>query len=388
MAGEIQMKILVLNYEYPPLGAGAAPVCRDLASEMAEQGHQVTVVTMGFKGLPEYEVQNGVEIYRLECLRRHEHSCSPPEQLTYIHNAERFLRTHLKTHAFDICHVHFVVPTGLIALWLKKNYGISYVLTAHGSDVEGHNRKISLRVMHRILRPAWIRIVRGAFATTAPSEHLIRLMDRVCHSRRYILIPNGLNRKNYDPAGERKEKRVLVMGRLQEFKNVQTILKAAALIRDDQWQGWQVDVLGDGPYRKELEQLVRNLGIGTRVCFRGWIDNGTPEQISYLKKAAVYITASRFENCPMSVLEAVAAGCYPLMSDIEGHRQFFKNGPDSFFFRPEDAEELAGKLKNLLALDPGDLIPEGVDLAPYDNKRVTGKYLRLFKRAAEKGNAI
>ena len=60
------MKILVLNYEYPPLGAGAGPVCRDLVSEMAKQGHQVTVVTMGFKGLPEYEVQNGAEIYRLE----------------------------------------------------------------------------------------------------------------------------------------------------------------------------------------------------------------------------------------------------------------------------------------------------------------------------------
>ena len=382
------MKILVLNYEYPPLGAGAAPVCRDLVSEMAKQGHQVTVVTMGFKGLPEYEVQNGAEIYRLECLRRHEHSCSPLEQLTYIHNAERFLGTYLKTHSCDICHVHFVVPTGLIALWIKKNYGIPYVLTAHGSDVEGHNRKTSLRMMHRILRPAWRRIVRGAFAVTAPSEHLIRLMDRVWHSRRYVLIPNGLDIKLYDPAGESKEKRILVMSRLQEYKNVQTILKAIARIPDDQWYGWQADILGDGPFRKELEQLVLDLGISMRVSFRGWVDNSTPEQIRYLKKAAVYITASRFENCPMSVLEAVAAGCYPLMSDIEGHRQFFKNGSDSPFFRPDDEEELAEKLKNLLSQDPQALIPEGADLALYDNKRVTEHFLRLFKRVTAKHNAI
>lgn len=382
------MKILVLNYEYPPLGAGAAPVCRDLASEMAEQGHQVTVVTMGFKGLPEYEVQKGVEIYRLECLRRHEHSCSPPEQLTYIRNAESFLQTYLKTHHYDICHVHFVVPTGLIALWIKKNFGIPYVLTSHGSDVEGYNSKISLRVMHKILRPVWRRIVREAFAATAPSKHQIRLMDRAFHSRRYVLIPNGLDIKLYDPAGQSKEKRILVMGRMQEHKNVQTILKAIALIPDDQWHGWQADILGDGPYRKELEQLVRTLGIGSRVIFRGWIDNGTPDQIRYLKRAAVYITASRFENCPMSVLEAVAAGCYPLMSDIEGHRQFFKDGQDSSFFQPDDVGELAGKLKDLLSLDPGDLIPGGADLSLYDNKRVTGHFLRLFKRAAEKHNAV
>ena len=384
MKGEVAqgMKILILNYEYPPLGAGAAPVCRDLAVGMGKQRHQVTVVTMGFKGLPEYEVQDGVEIFRMKCLRLHEHSCSPLEQLSYIHNTERFLQTYLKTHHYDVCHTHFIVPTGPIALWIKKNYGIPYVLTAHGSDVEGHNRKLSVRSMHRALRPAWRKIVREAYAAAAPSEHLMRLMKRVYPGRRYLLIPNGLDIKKYASAGKQKEKRILIMGRMQEFKNVQTILKAIARIPGEQWGEWHTDILGEGPFRKELEQMARKLGIGTRVSFRGWVDNGTPEQISYLKKAAVYITASRFENCPMAVLEAAAAGCCLLMSDIEGHRQFFKNGPDSFFFQPEDAEELAEKLENLLALDLEEIVPEEVDISVYDNERVTGKYVKLLEKAA------
>lgn len=49
------MNILVLNYEYPPLGGGAAPVSRDISEQLAAAGNKVTVVTMGFKNLPYHE---------------------------------------------------------------------------------------------------------------------------------------------------------------------------------------------------------------------------------------------------------------------------------------------------------------------------------------------
>ena len=90
------MNILVLNYEYPPLGGGAAPVCRDLSVSMAAEGHKVTVVTMGFPGFPAHETLSGVEIIRLKCWRRKMASCMPWEQLTYIMAAEKFLNYYLK----------------------------------------------------------------------------------------------------------------------------------------------------------------------------------------------------------------------------------------------------------------------------------------------------
>ena len=43
------MNILVLNYEFPPLGGGASPVSRDISIRLASLGHRVTVVTMGYK---------------------------------------------------------------------------------------------------------------------------------------------------------------------------------------------------------------------------------------------------------------------------------------------------------------------------------------------------
>lgn len=70
------MRILVLNYEFPPLGGGAAPVSRDISIQLCRQGHDVTVLTMHYKNLPVYEEVQGVKIYRLKCLRRKKSSCT------------------------------------------------------------------------------------------------------------------------------------------------------------------------------------------------------------------------------------------------------------------------------------------------------------------------
>ena len=376
------MNILVLNYEYPPLGGGAAPVCRDLAIGMVKEGHQVTVVTMGFPSLPPNEVCEGVTIYRLKCLRMKAHSCKPWEQATYILAAKNFLKKHLQENSYDVCHTHFVIPTGPIARWLKKCKGIPYVITAHGSDVEGYNEKISMKVMHRLLRPAWRKIVEEACAVAAPSEYLLSLMNREMHSEKYVLIPNGLDLEKYRAVGTKKEKRILLMGRMQESKNFQTVLKAVAVIPDEIWNNWHVDILGDGPYRKTLEDLSETLDIQTRVAFHGWIENGSWEQLDILKRSAIYISASHFENCPMAVLEAVACGCMPLLSDIQGHRQLFsEEDSDQYFFHADDANELAGKIESLLT-GVSHVEETEIDLRRFETDRITKRYIKLLQNAA------
>ena len=378
------MDILVLNYEYPPLGGGAAPVCRDLASEMAKNGHRVTVVTMGYLGLPEYEMNDGVEIYRLKCLRTKAHSCLPWEQYSYILAAKRFLKKHLRQRQYDVCHTHFVIPTGLIAKWAKKHFGLPYVITAHGSDVEGYNEKYSMKVMHRFLRPVWRRIVREAYAAVAPSEYLLKLMERELSGGRYLRIPNGLDISKFLNDHSLKEKRILLMGRMQAAKNFQTVFRAVALIPDTVWDGWMVDVLGDGPLETKLQKLCFELGIENRVKFYGWVDNGSAKQLDYLKRASIYISASHFENCPVSVLEALAAGCYPVLSDIEGHRQFFLSHKEPIFFKADDVRELAEMIESLLSKESKEDLSKEIDISIYDNDQIAKEYLRILDRAAKR----
>jgi len=341
------MNILVLNYEFPPLGGGASPVSYDIAMELARRGHHLTVVTMGFQGLPWHECINGVDIYRLKCWRNKKNVCKPWEQYSYLLAVRYFLKKHVGQNEYDVCHTHFVIPTGEVALWVKRKYAIPYIITAHGSDVEGHNLKKSMKVMHRVLRPWWKKIVNEAECVISPSVYLKELMEHNYAKGRYQYIPNGIKYECFRELSDKryKQKRILIMGRLQRFKGVQTIIKALSMI---DMNGWQVDILGDGPYKAELVELTNQCGLEDRIHFYGWLDHGSKAHLERLKYASIYISASQFENCPMSVIEAVTAGCYPLLSDIPAHRQLIEG--NQFYFIKDSSEMLARKLYNRMKL--------------------------------------
>ena len=94
----------MLNYEFPPIGGGAAPVSKDLATELVKMGNAVTVVTMGYKGLPIEEIVDGVTVHRVKCIRRKAFVCHPWEQFSYLISAQFFLRKLFKQDSFDIVH--------------------------------------------------------------------------------------------------------------------------------------------------------------------------------------------------------------------------------------------------------------------------------------------
>ena len=375
------MNILVLNYEFPPLGGGAAPVSRDISFQYSRLGHKVVVLTMGYKDLPAYEVIEGAEIYRLKCWRSKKSSCMPWEQYTYLLAVKRFMRQHMKTHQYDVCHTHFVIPTGAAAKWVKCKYHIPYFITAHGSDVEGHNQKVAMKVMHRILRGSWRRIVDDARWVAAPSNYLKDLMEKNYPRGKYKYIPNGINWDKFHSLKEKhnKRKNILIMGRLQSFKNVQTIILALSKVDLSEWH---VDILGDGPYRSELEKQVGELRLSDKITFHGWIDNGTREQLQIIEQASIYISASRIENCPMSVIETIAAGCYPLLSDIPAHRQLVDG--DEFFFEANDADKLSELIKSGISMieNSEGNIP---DVSMYDWSNIIQKYVEVMGNEVGKG---
>lgn len=362
------MKILVLNYEFPPIGGGASPVSYDISRNLALKGHQVTVVTMQYKGLARHERVEGMEIYRIPCLREKENVCHPWEQLTYIVSSVFFLRRHLRNRAYDVCHTHFIIPTGVIAWYLKKRYGIPYVVTAHGSDVIGHNNKRFKLLYSLLLRP-WRGIVRQARVVVSPSAHLIVLMEKSEPRGRYCKIQNGIETSLFRPLQKRKS--ILVMCRLQETKGVQTVLEAVSRVP---MGAWKLDIVGDGPYRPVLEKMTKELGIEDKVCFHGWIASKSEKQCRMLGEATVFISASQVENCPVSVLEALCAGCKVLVSDIPGHRELLGNYES--YFVAGSVEECAEKIKNMITSGQETCL---LEKEQWDWKEVVTKYEEVLQ---------
>ncbi|MGC2577728.1 MAG: glycogen/starch synthase, partial [Terrimicrobiaceae bacterium] len=78
------MKILVLCYEYPPIGGGGGRIAAQVASSLARRGHAVRVLTGGMRHLPRREVRDLVEVVRPFSFRRREDTCTVPEMALYL----------------------------------------------------------------------------------------------------------------------------------------------------------------------------------------------------------------------------------------------------------------------------------------------------------------
>lgn len=336
------LRLLVLNYEYPPLGGGASPVTAAICRELAARGHAVDVVTMAYGDLPREETRGSLRIVRLPCLRAHRHLCRSYELATWVAAALFRVPRLVRRERYDLVHAHFFLPSGIVAWYLKRRFGIPYVVTAHGSDVPGYNPD-RFRAMHVLLRPLWRMIVRGADLVISPSRSLSRLVEKGLGGGYPLeVVPNGIA-ADWISIDSDRAARILVVCRLFERKGVQYLLRALSrgpLTHD-------IHIVGDGPHRAALERLAA--GSPDRITFHGWLEPGSPELLELYRTSAIFVFPSVAENFPISLLEAMIAGTAIVASDLEACREVL--GDAAEYFPPEDEKALRRILERL-AGDP------------------------------------
>jgi len=336
------VRILTLNYEFPPIGGGGAPVSHELGKELVAQGHEVDVVTMGFNGLPAREVVDGINVHRVPCIRKRPDLCTTHEMASFVLAALPKIARLSAEQAYDVNHTHFIVPTGLLARLLKAWTGLPFVVTIHGSDVPGYNPD-RFKWQHRVLRPGWKWILRGADHLISPSQFLHGLIRQQALSRPITIIPNGIRYERFqsDPL---KERRILVVSRMLHRKGVQYFLQALPGL---DLQGFEIDIVGDGPYLPTLRQMATDLGLS--VKFWGWLDNKSPELKQLYERAAIFVFTSEAENFPVVLLEAMAAGQAIVTCDGTGCPEVV--GSDALLVPPRRSDQLGEALGRLVRND-------------------------------------
>jgi glycosyltransferase involved in cell wall biosynthesis len=113
-------------------------------------------------------------------------------------------------------------------------------------------------------------------------------------------IPYGIDARDLTPA--EKEPKILVAARLFERKGVREVIEALRELRPN---GYSLEVAGDGPERRRLEALTRESGVPAR--FHGWLSRGEMDEL--FGRCRIFVLATRSDNFPSSLLEAMAAGC-------------------------------------------------------------------------------
>ena len=300
------MRILSLTYEYPPIGGGGGAVAAALNQALTLQGDHIHVVTSAMRDLPPHEILDGVDVHRAACWRRHRHYTTFPELATTLLTAYRLGAKVIREQQPQLIHTHFAFPSGIVARRLSHDFGVPYVVTAHGSDIPGYNPD-RFRILHVLMHPLWRRVISDAAAITSPSKFLADLL-RKSLDREVQVIPNG-----YSPDvhhGKAKRNLVLVVARLFPRKGVQHFIESLR----GQDIDWEIVVAGDGPHMRRLKKLAREVGVPVR--FLGFVDRFTLRRL--YEEARILVFPSIRENFPMVLLEAMDAGCAVLTTDAEG----------------------------------------------------------------------
>ena len=371
------MKILMLNYEFPPLGGGASPVTYNLAKELVRQGHNIDVVTMGFTGLKRFEVVDGINVYRVPCLRRKKEICHTYEMTSYALRAIPMVLRLIKERQYDLNHTHFIFPTGLLSFIIKKITGLKYILTAHGSDVPGHNPD-RFKLQYKFLLPLWKIIAKNASQIISPSCSLKSLILGNLPNSDVVVIPNGINKSMFTI--RKKEKKILLASRIFEFKGFQYFLEA---IRDMELQGYEVNIIGDGPYLDKLKDKAKALNLDN-VTFQGYLDNNSKEFRDLFELSNIFIFPSEKENFPTVLLEAMSAGMAIITTNAGGCPEVV--GDAALLVRPRDPVGIRNDLLKLIHDDKlrknlsDEVLKRVTDKFSWQN--VAAKYVLVYKEVA------
>jgi len=301
------LRILCVNYEYPPIGGGGGRVAEDLNHALVDRGHEVHVVTLGMPDLPSFEDHGRLVVHRVRAWRRHRHYTTFAEMLTLLRPLYKKAHELATTHQYDINHTHFIVPSGVVSWRLHRETGLPYVLTVHGSDVPGYNPD-RFHLPHLLIRPFWRRILNASAGVTSPSNYVSDLLHK--HANTPVeVIANGYDCPEV-PSDVPKQNRIIVVTRMFQRKGVQFFLRALKGLDTD----WEVCIAGDGPYLPKLREEARR--VAPHVKFLGFVQGKVLTDL--YASAKIFVFPSIAENFPVVLLEAMNAGCAVITSDAPG----------------------------------------------------------------------
>ncbi|SFO22016.1 Glycosyltransferase involved in cell wall bisynthesis [Pseudobutyrivibrio sp. UC1225] len=324
------MNIIVISHEYPPIGGGGANACLNLTKEYIEKGNNVDIITTWFEGLSEFEEKNigsGIlRIYRLKSRRAHLEHCSFKEMLDYLIKAFSFSKKLVNEkeaigQKYDVCQIFFGIPSGPVGLYLKRRYKIPYVIRFGGGDIPGFQDRFSF--VYKVIGPCVKIIWRNADALVANSEGLKFLAYDFCDKYPVKVIPNGVDTAYYYPnengilIGD--EVVLLFISRLIERKGLQYIIPSLNKIEEQSSRKIKLLIVGDGPYRSELESLSEKYGARDKIEFVG--QKNKDELLQYYQQGDLFVFPSKKEGMPNAVLEAMACGLPVVMSPCQGSKE-------------------------------------------------------------------
>ena len=383
------MRILVVNYEFPPVGGGGGVASFQLARQWARD-HHVECLTSHVRGLPREEVMDGVRVRRVNVLWRTDRDVAPLRSLL----AYPLSGVLAGGGRWDVVNTHFAVPSGPLGAALAARARAPHVVSIHGADIYDPTRRLSPH-RHAALRAAVRWVLRSAHLVVAQSRdtaaNALRHYGADLRPKlRTVPLPFDLDgaRPLLEGAGSHERgalgmdpnaRHLIAVGRLVERKGYNRLILALEHLPGDV----RLTIIGEGPLRGELDELARARGLSDRVELLGHVD----EREKYRRLAAcdLYVLSSHHEGFGICLQEAMAAGLPIVSTSRGGQTDLLTDGVNAALVESNEPEVLAGAIAGLLADEAlrGRMAEANRRaVTRYDAPQIARCYLELFREAA------
>jgi glycosyltransferase involved in cell wall biosynthesis len=372
------MRILVLCYEYPPLGGGGGRVAKSIADQMVLRGHEVRVQTAALGLRSTHETIDGVEVFRTASGRRRPDTCTVFEMGLYLLTSFFPTLRHLRKWRPHVVHAHFAMPTGLLAWLARRLTGVPFVLTAHLGDVPG-GVPDQTDTLFRIVGPIARRVWKRAAAATAVSSFVQELAEQA-YGRKVERILNGIDLSDAPPPPQtlRPTRQLAFVGRFNPQKNLPFFIDALA---DLAGLDWHATIVGDGPDRALAERRITEHSLRDRITLPGWMPAARVQEI--LAQSDVLCLPSTSEGLPVVAIEALKQGVAIVASDIPGVRDVVDHGVNGYRLKLDDS--YGKKLRALLESDETLLMMKQASYekaGAFDLTHIADEYERVLREAS------
>ena len=308
-----------LSFVTANLGSGGAErVTSLLANQFCQRGYEVEIIFFRDRQLF-YEIDDGVKIVILgeEC-----HS-------TALWRKMLWLRHYVKKTRPDI-----IIPfrVSVYCTTILSLLGISVPIIA-SERIDPHVPDSYWTLLRKLLLPFVKRLV-------VQTQYIKSYYPKFIQ-KKTIVIPNPVRNEVFkEESGEwrveRKQNRIISVGRLYPQKNQEMMIRAFAKVAD-KFPGWQLVIYGEGPLRESLELIVESLEMQGRVLLPG----RTEHVIEELRKSKIFCMSSDYEGMSNSMIEAICVGLPVISTKVSGTEEMIIDDKNGFLVEKNDEEKMA-----------------------------------------------
>lgn len=354
-----RLKIVLACDTFSPDINGAARFAERLAGGLVRNGHEIHVIAPSYdrSSGTRIEVHDGVEltVHRLKSYKLPQHKSL---RMPTPFGMTRTIRRVLRDLNPDAIHVQSHMMVGRFTLRAAKGMRAKLIATNHIMPENLIKYSLLPKFLHRTAMDiVWKdagRILRKMDAVTTPTRRAAELLESASKLEGVLAISCGIDASRFanQTPTQNKTPVALFLGRLDDEKRINILLEAVALLDDH--QGLVVELVGDGGERENLQLLANRLGISHRVRFLGHVTD--QELPGIYERSTVFVMPSIAELQSIATMEAMASGRPVIGADAMALPHLVHDGDNGYLFIPDDAKDLASKLRLVLEADSAELL--------------------------------